>query len=173
MQQGTKHTDRGKTKPKKHSASRRRGIYSSRPHRQKFGTSKLEEKFAHQFLDKLGVKYVYQYEATNIGRYFDFRIYHEYEGGAKHMGPIIEIQGTYWHADPRVYDVEDLNRTQKRDIIIDEVKRKWCSKNGIRVIYVWEKDINERPSEVMSMLKEELKAYRSEIELLDDKRKRH
>ena len=33
-----------------------------------YGTSKLEEDFARDFLDKLGVKYIYQFE-TNIGRY--------------------------------------------------------------------------------------------------------
>ena len=35
-----------------------------------------------EFLDKLGVEYVYQYEAKDIGRFYDFRI---------KDGPIIEI----------------------------------------------------------------------------------
>lgn len=47
-----------------------------------YGTSKLEEDFAKEFLDKLGVKYVYQFEAKDIGRFYDFRI---------KDGPIIEI----------------------------------------------------------------------------------
>ena len=38
----------------------------------KYGTSKLEDDFAKQFLDKLGVKYQYQFEAKDIGRYYDF-----------------------------------------------------------------------------------------------------
>lgn len=48
----------------------------------KYGTSKLEEDFAHDFLDKLGVDYEYQFEAKDIGRFYDFRI---------KDGPIIEI----------------------------------------------------------------------------------
>lgn len=48
----------------------------------KYGTSKLEEDFAKEFLDKLGVEYVYQFEAKDIGRFYDFRI---------KDGPIIEI----------------------------------------------------------------------------------
>ena len=31
-----------------------------------YGTSKLEEYFAKQFLDKLGLKYVYEYEVSYI-----------------------------------------------------------------------------------------------------------
>ena len=52
-----------------------------------FGTSKLEEDFAKEFLDKLGVEYVYQFE-TNIGRWFDFYL-------PKH-NLLIEIDGGYW-----------------------------------------------------------------------------
>ena len=71
-----------------------------------YGTSKLEEKFAKEFLEKLGVNYIYQYKAESIGRYFDFRIMPN--------GPIFEIQGGYWHADPRLYEEKELNPTQKK-----------------------------------------------------------
>ena len=53
-----------------------------------FGTSKLEEDFARDFLDKLDVKYVYQFEAKDIGRWYDFYL-------PKH-NLIIEIDGGYW-----------------------------------------------------------------------------
>ena len=52
-----------------------------------FGTSKLEEDFAKDFLDKLGVKYTYQFE-TNIGRWFDFYL--------NDYNVLIEIDGGYW-----------------------------------------------------------------------------
>lgn len=53
-----------------------------------YGTSKLEEDFAHNFLDKLGVKYTYQFEAKDIGRFFDFYLQDE--------NLIIEVDGDYW-----------------------------------------------------------------------------
>lgn len=53
-----------------------------------YGTSKLEEDFAHNFLDKLGVKYIYQFEAKDIGRFFDFYLQDE--------NLIIEVDGDYW-----------------------------------------------------------------------------
>ena len=53
-----------------------------------FGTSKLEEDFARDFLDKLEVKYVYQFEAKEIGRWYDFYL--------PEHNLIIEVDGGYW-----------------------------------------------------------------------------
>lgn len=36
------------------------------------GTSKLETDFARDFLDKLGVEYIWQFEAKDIKRWYDF-----------------------------------------------------------------------------------------------------
>lgn len=125
-----------------------------------YGTSKLEEKFAREFLDKLGVKYTYQFKAESIGRYYDFRIFPD-EGG-----PCIEIQGTYWHADPRIYEGKELTKVQKWDIKVDEIKKKYCDTHNIRLIYIWEKDINENPNKVLSLLENELRFF------IDNKKKK-
>ena len=132
--------------PKQHKERKKRVF--SHP---KYGTSKLEERFAREFLDKLGLKYTYQYEAQSIGRFFDFRI--------EPRGPIIEIQGSYWHGDSRLYEEKDLNATQKHSRRVDEYKRKWCSMNGIPLIYIWEEDINKDPEGIMKFLREKLKNY--------------
>ena len=126
----------------------------------KFGTSKLEEHFAENFLDKLGVKYTWQFEAKEIGRFYDFKI---------DKGPILEINGGYWHGDPRLYEEKDLNRVQKHAQYVDEVKKKWALLNGIPIYYIWEKDIKEKPDEVMKLLKKIL--YIKEKE--ENKKKRH
>ena len=114
-------------------------------HHPKYGTSKLEEDFARDFLDKLGVKYSYQYEAKDIGRWFDFKIIN---------GPIIEIQGSYWHGDSRIYEEKDLNKIQKKNIQVDAYKQKWALSHGIPIYYIWEKDVKESPDKVMAFLKE-------------------
>lgn len=81
--------------------------------KQKYGTSKLEADFAREFLDKLGVQYIYEYEAKDIGRFFDFAITvydnvdfitenkHgieciKQEGQNVPISFIIEIDGGYW-----------------------------------------------------------------------------
>ena len=53
----------------------------------KFGTSKLEEDFARDFLVKLGVKFHYQFEAKEIGRFYDFYL--------PEHNLLIEIDGGY------------------------------------------------------------------------------
>ena len=126
----------------------------------KFGTSKLEERFAKEFLERLGVEYIYQFEAKDIGRFYDFRVVN---------GPIIEIQGSYWHGDPRLYEEKDLNKTQKRAQRVDEHKKKWALMHGIPIYYVWEKDINENPEKVMKFLKEILYIENKK----EEKKKRH
>lgn len=132
---------------------------------QEYGTSKLEERFAQNFLDRLGVDYVYQYKAVSIGRYFDFRLFPD-----KH-GPVLEVQGTYWHADPRIYEEKDLNKTQRWDRKVDEIKKKWCKRNGVPIIYVWEEDINKHPTMVMGYLKEVLKPWLDGT--IEEKKRRH
>ena len=137
---------------------------------QEFGTSKLEERFAREFLDKLGVKYVYQFKATGINRYFDFCVYSGDNIEAGHKC-IIEIDGGYWHGDPRLYEEKDLNKTQKWSKKVDELKNKWCSRNAIPLIRIWEKDINENPEMVMNYLKDMLKPWMDGT--IDAKKKRH
>lgn len=53
-----------------------------------FGTSKLEKDFAEQFLDKLGLEYIWQFEAKDIGRFYDFYL--------PSHNLLIEIDGGYW-----------------------------------------------------------------------------
>ena len=118
---------------------------------QEYGTSKLEERFARDFLDKLGIDYVYQYKMTSIERYLDFFIPDIRVG--------IEIDGGYWHSDPRLYEEKDLNKMQKYNKKIDEVKNAWCRRNGVPLIRLWEKDINENPEGVLQYLKDTLKPY--------------
>ena len=131
----------------------------------KFGTSKLEVDFAHDFLDKLGVKYIWQFEAVDIGRWFDYYL--------QEHNLIIEINGGYWHGDPRLYEEKDLNRTQKRNQRVDEYKHKWALMHGIPIYYIWEKDIRESPKMVMKQLKERLHMEEEKQVIKENKSKRH
>lgn len=133
--------------------------------KQKFGTSKLEQNFARNFLDKLGVKYIWQFEAKDICRFYDYYL--------PEHNLIIEIDGGWFHSDPRVVDVKHLNNMQKHNKRIDEMKDKWALLRGIPVMRIWEKDINERPDLVMKKLKERLRIQSDKIRLDEEKKKRH
>lgn len=140
-------------------------IYKKRNH-PKFGTSKLEDDFAKIFLDKLKVKYTWQFEAKDIGRFFDYYL--------SDYNLIIEIDGGYYHSDPRLYEEKDLNKMQKRNKKVDEYKNKWALMHGIPILRIWEKDIREDPKGVMKMLKERLNIEKEKITLNENKnKKRH
>ena len=131
----------------------------------KFGTSKLEDDFAEQFLDKLGVEYTRQFEAVDIGRFYDFFL-------PKH-NIIIEIDGSYYHSDPRVVDENNLSPMQKKNKRVDEHKDKWALLHGIPIMRIWEYDIRHDPSGVMRSLKDRLYIEGEKQNKINNKNKRH
>ena len=156
-----------KNKSKKRTTPKTKSVRGAvrHPHHQKYGTSKLEEDFAKNFLDKLGVKYVYQFEAKDIGRFYDFYL--------PSHNLIIEVDGGYYHSDPRVVDENKLNPMQKHNKRVDEHKNKWALAHGIPIMRIWEKDIREAPDKVMKELKERLYIEDKKVTLTEKKNKRH
>lgn len=135
-------------------------------HRHKLpGTSKLEERFAAEFLEKLGVKYIYQFKVEEIGRWYDFYL--------PEHNLIIEVDGSYYHADPRVVTEDKLKPMHKKNMRVDEYKNKWALAHGIPIIRIWEKDINESPGKVLEALKKRLGSEKEKAILTEKKNKRH
>lgn len=135
----------------------------SKKRKKEYGTSKLEERFAREFLDKLKIKYIYQFKAESIKRFYDFYLPEE--------NLIIEVDGSYWHSYGLVY--EEMTPTQKRNKRVDKEKDHWALINGIPILRIWEHDINNNPEKVMSLLKEKVGYARKQKEINDNKRKRH
>ena len=155
-----------KTKKKQTTkAARIREIRKKMKGSQEYGTSKLEERFARDFLDKLELNYIYQYKMVSIGRYLDFML--------TDYRVAIEIDGDYWHSNPKLYEEKDLNKTQKWSKKVDEMKNKWCSRNGVPLIRIWESDINEHPEKVLTFLKEKLNLYNKKKDRDEKFNKRH
>lgn len=149
-----------------------------------YGTSKLERYFANEFLDKYGIKYIYEYEARDIKRFYDFAIVtkkanyitEEKEGlnsiiqGIQHtpIDFIIEIDGSYFHADPRVVSEEKRNAMHKRNQMVDELKNRWCELHGIPLLRIWEYDIKNNPKKVL----DEMRKFVHIPDIVEKKRKR-
>lgn len=131
-----------------------------------YGTSKLEERFAKEFLDKLGIKYTYQFKAEDIGRYYDFLI--ESPAGSK---IIVEIDGDFYHGYGKVW--EEKNPMQKHNEFVDRIKDEWALMHGIPIIRIWEHDINDNPSKVMKLLIELVGKYNEKYIRKQNKNKRH
>jgi very-short-patch-repair endonuclease len=140
-----------------------KGAWKKNRKHEDYGTSKLEEKFAKEFLDKLGVKYIYQFKAESIGRYYDFCI--------PSANLIIEVDGDYWHSKDLVY--EEMTPTQKRNKRVDKEKNHWALVNSFKLLRFWESDINKNPKEVMKKLQEELYINIEKTKIIENKKKRH
>ena len=141
-------------------------------HHPKYGTSKLEEDFARDFLDKLGVKYIYQFEAKDIGRFYDFAIILNDEMTTGNM-ILVEIDGNWFHSHPDLVKESEMNPMQKHNKRVDKHKDDWALMHGIPLIRIWEKDIRENPNQVMEMLKKRLYIQDKKVEVRVNKNKRH
>lgn len=141
----------------------KRNIERSKKNHPKYGTSKLEKRFAKEFLDKLGVKYATQFEAKDIKRFYDFYL--------PDVRILLEIDGVFWHGKGLLH--EEKNYQQKRAEYVDKIKDEWALMHGIPLIRIWEDDINNKPSEVMAMLKEKVGEYGTKYKQELEKKKRH
>ena len=128
-----------------------------------YGTSKLETKFAKEFLDKLGVKYERQFYAEDIKRYYDFYL--------PEQRVLIEVDGTYYHGYGLLY--EDMNPMQKHNNRVNKNKNEWAAEHSIPLIRIWEHDINNHPSKVLTYLKKRIGIADAKKKISDDKKKRH
>lgn len=146
-----------------------RGRVIKRVSKPKYGTSKLESDFAREFLDKIGAKYIYQYEAKDIGRFFDFAVtaYNninfimeekdgiecvKQEGQNFPVSFLIEVDGGFYHSDPRVVNERKLNPMQKHNKIVDFIKDRWSGLHGLPLLRIWEYDIRNNPKKVFDDL---------------------
>lgn len=148
VRKGVKSNADNKNKPKARKPQNRK----KKSHPQ-YGTSKLEEDFARNFLDKLGIKYQYQFEAKDIGRFYDFFIPNK---DGSYGGLLLEIDGDYYHYRTETQGTKPPSNMQKKNMRVDEYKNKWAHLHGYPIMRIWESDIRKKPKEVMERLKERL-----------------
>lgn len=161
-----------------------------RKHKQEYGTSKLEQDFARDFLDKLGLKYVYQFEAKSIKRFFDFAITAEESYPYKYIlkegvnsidqdaqlfipNFIIEVDGDYFHSNPLLVSEDKLNPMQKHNKFIDKLKDEWCGMHCIPLLRIWENDIRKNPKKVIDMICEYSSAAKKRKLMMDNRKRPH
>lgn len=110
-------------------------------------SSKIEDVVA-SVLDEIGIAYRRQvaYRASDgtFAFVFDFMIADDVA---------IEVNGTFWHADPRFYPNGAVHKTQKHNAQKWNKKINDATTKGIKVIEIWEYDIKQNAhSAVVSAL---------------------
>ena len=101
--------------------------------------SKIEYEVA-KALSAIGIDAIHQYglREAATGRYvacLDFFL--------PDLGIAIEVNGTYWHADPRFYDRSHLSQSQVRTTERYAVKVDLLRELGIPLVEIWEHDIKQ------------------------------
>ena len=157
---------------------------------QKYGTSQLERNFATDFLDKMGLVYIYQYEAKDIKRFFDFALtcyddvdfkYEEKDGikCVKQEGQffpldlLIEVDGSFYHADPRVVTEDKITPMHKHNKFIDGLKDQWAALHGVPLLRIWEYDIIHNPKMVEKEIEKYIKSGKKKKQIKENKKKPH
>ena len=69
---------------------------------------------------------------------------------------IYSINGDFWHANPLLYDYNDLTKIQKHNVKQDKNKSIFIEKNGYYECVVWESEINWN----VDLVKEKIRATR-------------
>lgn len=111
-------------------------------------TSKLERDFINNFIEPLKLDYISQHYIKDIHQYCDVYI--------PSKNTIIEVDGSHWHCDPRLFPDGPKFDYQEKKIKLDEQKNKYCKDNNIKILRFWELDIKESPEEIAEILQEKL-----------------
>lgn len=113
--------------------------------------SKLEKEFTEQLENSLGERLEYTTFSRPYGKWsHENQTYVIYD--IKHKDCIIEFNGDYWHANPKIYKDDALirgvpaHRIQEKDLI----KIKLAESLGFRTYIVWESDFKKNKTQVIN-----------------------
>lgn len=155
-----------------------------------YGTSKLELYFAKEFLDKMGLKYIYQFEAKDMKRFYDFAVMStdkkdyvmetkdglksvKQDGQVPFIDLLIEVDGSYYHSDPRVVNENKLNPMQKHNKFVDKLKDEWAGMHCIPLLRLWEEDIRNNTKFVKDEITKYVKDCSKKRLIKENKNKPH
>jgi len=127
--------------------SRRNIIKRLKNHEMPFLSTKIEKRIARE-LDKKSIPFIPQYV---IGKRFvcDFAI--------PVFNIIIECDGDYWHANPKIYNHSKLDYRQRNKVNRDKFKKKCLRKKGWKVFRFFESNINKSPQKCIDKIFKEIK----------------
>lgn len=105
---------------------------------QRINISKAEKEIKH-FFDKNNIECITQFRIKGIQYIYDFFL--------PKYNLIIEYNGDYWHANPKIYQSGSIIKVQKLGEVIvdtiwerDKIKKELAEQQGYKIIYIWEKD---------------------------------
>lgn len=122
---GKKHSPETKEKMRIATAGRYRNGFFKKP-------SKIHLKVK-DFLDSLSISYSEEHHL----------VYYSLDFGFPEIKICIEVQGSYFHVDPRIYPNGPVDKIQRRNFGRDIAKKKFLKSLGWSIIEIWEPEIND------------------------------
>lgn len=69
---------------------------------------------------------------------------------------VFEIQGDYWHANPKKYKIDNLDRIQRKNVNRDKNKYIYLTNRSFKVLYLWEDELKNNITYCEKLLKENI-----------------
>ena len=111
-------------------------------------TSKLEEKFKNEILIPLNITFDHFFKPKTQKFFYDFYL-PDYK-------IIIEVDGDFFHSNPKFYPNGPIYKTQIKNNLNDQLKNQWAKDNGFKLFRFWEDDIKNNLQQIIEILKKEL-----------------
>ena len=86
---------------------------------------------------------------------------------------LIEIDGSFYHADPRVVTEDKITPMHKHNKFIDGLKDQWAVLHGVPLLRIWEYDIYHNPKMVEKEIEKYIKSGKKKKEIKENKKKPH
>lgn len=108
-----------------------------------------KSQFKNKTMNKIETK-VFEY-IKSIDSSVEFSVIlasYQFDFGVKSKKILIEVDGDYWHGNPKFYNLEGshnkrkLNEIQINKINGDKLKSDWAISRGFTIIRIWEEEIN-------------------------------
>lgn len=115
-----------------------------------YRSSLLEQKIFNEIVSYIDEDIECQFVISGFNKPYDF--------GSRHKNKLIEVYGSYWHLDPRIYKKDFIHPTIKKSASEiwkkDESKRNFALENGYQIYVIWESDWNYNSEKIINDLKE-------------------
>lgn len=98
-----------------------------------------------EYLDKYNIEYIFQYDLDGL-YYPDFYLPKE--------NIILEVQGDYWHGNPKIYTNNMLDERQRKHKIRDRKKFGYYKHKHLKYYELWGADIKSDINNTMKQIKE-------------------
>lgn len=100
-------------------------------------TQTKPEKIFQEHLEKLKIKFIWQYKliVDGVYRYFDFMLVD--------YNILVEVDGDFWHANPLMYDTNKLHEVQIKTLNNDAIKNEMVRNANIKLIRFWASEVTD------------------------------